>query len=233
MALRTDRNRSKAVLRGAALALALTHGIAPAAADMRFEYGSYPTERRDYRAERWENVPRGCDVHVRAQGWCDGYRVSPGVRNKAVKRLRLREARRLRRQEAPRHLPHGTRIERPHRDDNGLAIALGIAGIATGAIIAGSLSEQRTPRRDHGYEPVATPPPLPRYNDRDAFPDAPRAPGIAAPFEPAPVAPTADPYEPWSTAWLEACRQRYRSFNERTGTFRGYDGRDHFCKGPR
>ena len=35
--------------------------------------------------------------------------------------------------------------------------------------------------------------------------------------------------EPWSPGWYEWCDNRYRSFNARTGTFRGYDGRDHFC----
>lgn len=35
--------------------------------------------------------------------------------------------------------------------------------------------------------------------------------------------------EPWSRGWYEYCNARYRSFNPSTGTFRGYDGRDHFC----
>lgn len=44
------------------------------------------------------------------------------------------------------------------------------------------------------------------------------------------VAPTsARGYEPWSQGWYRYCANRYRSFNPATGTFRGYDGRDHFC----
>lgn len=44
------------------------------------------------------------------------------------------------------------------------------------------------------------------------------------------VAPSgASGYEPWSPGWYRYCAQRYRSFNAATGTFRGYDGRDHFC----
>ncbi|MGI9351021.1 MAG: BA14K family protein [Rhizobiaceae bacterium] len=35
--------------------------------------------------------------------------------------------------------------------------------------------------------------------------------------------------EPWTPGWQRWCQNRYRSFNARTGTFRGYDGRDHFC----
>lgn len=36
-------------------------------------------------------------------------------------------------------------------------------------------------------------------------------------------------YEPWSRSWYRYCSNKYRSFNASTGTYRGYDGRDHFC----
>jgi hypothetical protein len=36
-------------------------------------------------------------------------------------------------------------------------------------------------------------------------------------------------YEPWSQNWYQYCDRKYRSFNANTGTFRGYDGKDHFC----
>ena len=36
-------------------------------------------------------------------------------------------------------------------------------------------------------------------------------------------------HEPWTPEWQSWCASNYRSFNPRTGTFRGYDGRDHFC----
>jgi hypothetical protein len=35
--------------------------------------------------------------------------------------------------------------------------------------------------------------------------------------------------EPWTPEWYRYCEDRYRSFNARTGTFTGYDGRRHFC----
>ncbi len=35
---------------------------------------------------------------------------------------------------------------------------------------------------------------------------------------------------PWSPRWYEYCANRYRSFDPRTGTFVGYDGRRHFCR---
>jgi len=34
---------------------------------------------------------------------------------------------------------------------------------------------------------------------------------------------------PWSPGWYRYCDKKYRSFNASTGTYRGYDGRDHFC----
>mgnify|MGYP003633853150 CR=1 FL=1 len=36
-------------------------------------------------------------------------------------------------------------------------------------------------------------------------------------------------YEPWSQSWMRYCSNKYRSFNASTGTYRGYDGQDHFC----
>ncbi|MGJ8571328.1 MAG: BA14K family protein [Hoeflea sp.] len=36
-------------------------------------------------------------------------------------------------------------------------------------------------------------------------------------------------YEPWSRSWFQYCSNRFRSFDASTGTYRGYDGRDHFC----
>jgi Ni/Co efflux regulator RcnB len=36
-------------------------------------------------------------------------------------------------------------------------------------------------------------------------------------------------YEPWTQSWYDYCARRYRSFNPNSGTFVGYDGREHFC----
>jgi hypothetical protein len=36
-------------------------------------------------------------------------------------------------------------------------------------------------------------------------------------------------YQPWSKSWFRYCSKKFRSFNASTGTYRGYDGRDHFC----
>ena len=36
-------------------------------------------------------------------------------------------------------------------------------------------------------------------------------------------------YEPWTPEWQSWCRNKYRSFKPSNGTFRGYDGKNHFC----
>lgn len=45
----------------------------------------------------------------------------------------------------------------------------------------------------------------------------------------APRAVSGGRYEPWSNSWFRYCSNKYRSFNASTGTYRGYDGLDHFC----
>lgn len=35
--------------------------------------------------------------------------------------------------------------------------------------------------------------------------------------------------EPWTPGWRTYCTNKYKTFNPRTGTYRGYDGNDHFC----
>ena len=240
MAYTDHPRRPRHALRGIAISIALLTGVAPAAADMR--HGSYTYERIEYRSQgyghhgRRHAGPRGCGLRARAAGWCNGEPVSRRIQRIAQRKLDRHDAR-------PRvaHPPRGTRIAPPpsaRDDDDGLAIALGIAGLAAGALIAGSLATERqaepfSPQVRRAPEPA--PRVLPRYPSKEAFPDAPVAP---VPYEPTQYqasvpASTGDPHEPWSAAWLEACRARYRSFNASTGTFRGYDGRDHFCTGPR
>lgn len=35
--------------------------------------------------------------------------------------------------------------------------------------------------------------------------------------------------EPWTAQWRSYCKQRFSSFNSTTGTYKGYDGKSHFC----
>jgi hypothetical protein len=92
----------------------------------------------------------------------------------------------------------------------GNAVAAGVIGLATGALI-GSIASQ--PRYAPYYgDPVYVERPVRYY----------------APPRPVYVGPS---LEPWSRQWYQYCSSRYRSFDPRSGTFVGYDGRAHFCQG--
>jgi hypothetical protein len=106
--------------------------------------------------------------------------------------------------------------------DGDLAVA-GLLGLATGALIAGLASRPaygapvyRAPVYD---EPIyAEPRPLPYRGYRTGYVGR--------------QVIHVDDYgslEPWTPQWYAYCSDRYRSFNERTGNFTGYDGRQHFC----
>jgi len=97
---------------------------------------------------------------------------------------------------------------RDHRRHDGDAAAAAILGLAGVAIIAGALSKPNPPVV---YETYPAPNP---------YPPAPSRPNVIT-YE--------STLEPWTRGWYEWCDDHYRSFNPETGTFRGYDGRDHFC----
>lgn len=40
----------------------------------------------------------------------------------------------------------------------------------------------------------------------------------------------AEEIAPWTPAWYDYCRRKYRSFNAETGRYLGYDGELHLCK---
>lgn len=100
---------------------------------------------------------------------------------------------------------HRDRYYRHHRRDRrGDAVAAGVIGLAAGALIGGALAQPSQPQRVYQAPPTYYPAPQP-YQAYGSF-------------------------QPWSPEWYEHCSRKYRSFNAQTGTFRGYDGRDHFCK---
>lgn len=97
-----------------------------------------------------------------------------------------------------------------HSSHRGDALAAGVVGLAAGALIAGALSAPRPAYADDGYI----------YDD--GYYDQPRY------VQRAPVR-VRYAMEPWTREWFRYCSDRYRSFDARTGTFTGYDGRQHFC----
>jgi len=118
-----------------------------------------------------------------------------------------------------RHAPRGGYVV-----DDGAGVAAAILGLAGVAIVAGALSEtaRPIPAYPHAVEPL----PAPGY----------RYQGPAQTYYPPAPAPRDDDVvsyagtlEPWTAGWYDWCDKRYKSFNPDTGTYRGYDGRDHFC----
>ncbi len=107
------------------------------------------------------------------------------------------------------------RRDRDRRRDRNNAIAAGVLGLAAGAIIGGALSQ---PQPQPVYrEPIYNaPPPPPVY-----YPAAPARGNYGRNY--------AGSFQPWTREWYNWCSQKYRSFNAQSGTYRGYDGQDHFC----
>lgn len=102
--------------------------------------------------------------------------------------------------------------DRDRRRDRNNAIAAGVLGLAAGAIIAGALSQ---PRPSYG-QPIYNAPPQTNF-----YPAAPAPRNYKRSNK--------GSYQPWTREWYNWCSKRYRSFNAQSGTYRGYDGQDHFC----
>lgn len=103
------------------------------------------------------------------------------------------------------------------RHHNRDAWAAGAIGLAAGAIIGGALS-QPTYAAPIYQQPIYQQPPVVYYPQTQTryvtrYVTYPRAAG----------------YQPWTRGWYNYCSSRYRSFNPSTGTYRGYDGQNHFC----
>lgn len=136
-----------------------------------------------------------------------------------------------RRDEYRRHKEYRHRQKHKRSRNNGNeALAAGIIGFAIGAIIADQVNRANEP--NVVYVPQQPQPPV-RYTQ--PYPPAPPVYGQRRYLndnEPRVVRYNDDigyNYEPWSEEWANWCDNRYRSFNLQTGTYRGYDGRDHFC----
>ncbi|MDO9414772.1 BA14K family protein [Pararhizobium sp.] len=103
---------------------------------------------------------------------------------------------------------------RRHR--GGDAAAIGALGLATGVILGGALANQN--RRERVY---VEPEPDVYIEEEPEYRVIRRPRRVVETYE--------GGLEPWTRPWYRWCSNRYQSFNADTGTFRGYDGRDHFC----
>jgi hypothetical protein len=110
------------------------------------------------------------------------------------------------------------RIRRHHR--NADALVAGAIGLAAGAII---IRPHRVYRERVYDEPVYAEP------DDDYYPPQPRPRVVRRP-QVIYSDDYAGGFEPWTRGWYQYCAARYRSFNPDRGTYRGYDGLNHFCK---
>ncbi len=102
---------------------------------------------------------------------------------------------------------------RYHHHGGNDAFVGGAVGLATGLIVGSAIANSRT------YDE-------PRYID------PPYDPAYDAPVYRAPpryYAPVRTAAEPWTPQWERYCSYRYRSFDPRSGTYIGNDGRIHFC----
>lgn len=95
-----------------------------------------------------------------------------------------------------------------HNSNGADIAAAGILGLAAGALVVG-LANQNSPAPVY-YNDYRKPRPRPIRE----YPETVYYGGS---------------FEPWSRGWYEYCSDRYRSFDPQSGTFVGYDGREHFC----
>lgn len=111
----------------------------------------------------------------------------------------------------------GQRRVQRNRSNHGSNVAgAAVLGIIGGALIGSAIANSNNQRR------YVTP--RQTYNPNH-FPQAPRR-----VYQQRKVATYGGgSLEPWSRGWYQYCDAKYRSFNPQKGTFRGYDGSDHFC----
>lgn len=133
------------------------------------------------------------------------------------------------------HAYGGHNYKKKRRKNRDL-IAAGVIGLAVGAIIASEASKRKQP----SYQPTYNDPSYSPYDYRGTHYDTPGQPVPLDTYEThrsnrdygdPNVITFNDPtdLQPWTPGWREWCSNRYRSFNANTGTYRGYDGLDHFC----
>jgi hypothetical protein len=100
-----------------------------------------------------------------------------------------------------------------HDNDAAIAIGAGALGLALGATL---LAPRNVYYDDGYYDDDYDAPPPPRYRPRRIY--------LEGPYPPPPRV-----YET-RRGHVARCLARYRSYDPRTDTFMGYDGRPHYCR---
>lgn len=132
-----------------------------------------------------------------------------------------------------RHYKKKRHYKKSRRSSSSDALAAGVIGFAIGAILA----DQARPRTDYVQPQPVYRAPQPVYIQLQPVYREPIRQPYSEPIrdnynEPRVIRyddSIGATYEPWSAEWANWCDNKYRSFNRSTGTFRGYDGLDHFC----
>ncbi|WP_144751889.1 BA14K family protein [Bartonella saheliensis] len=112
-------------------------------------------------------------------------------------------------------------------NDAGDALAIGILGLAAGAILSNIFKKPKQPQII--YQNPQHPQVIYQEDPQVIYQEVPTNQVI---YE----VPSTATYQPLQQSqvhdWLQYCKKKYRSFNPRTGTFRGNDGREHVCYAP-
>ncbi|WP_175868978.1 BA14K family protein [Bartonella gabonensis] len=96
-------------------------------------------------------------------------------------------------------------------DNSGDVLVLGVLGLAAGALLSKVFKKTEKPQNQMVYQQIPQKQVI--YETQST--------AIYQPLQ-----------QQSSHDWLQYCKKKYRSFNPKTGTFRGHDGLDHFCYAP-
>ncbi|WP_455476446.1 BA14K family protein [Bartonella sp. B17] len=108
-----------------------------------------------------------------------------------------------------------------NRNDSGDTLAAGIFGLAAGALIGNVLTKSKSPQVIYQVAPEP--------QRQVVYQTVPQAQVI---YKTVPTETYQTVQQPLASNWLQYCKNKYRSFNEKTGTFKGYDGKEHICYAP-
>ncbi|WP_375642764.1 MULTISPECIES: BA14K family protein [unclassified Bartonella] len=106
-----------------------------------------------------------------------------------------------------------------HSNIQGNALALGILALATGAILIKILKKPEQPQIVYQDTP----------QDQVIYQKVPQNQRVYQVQQTVEYEPLQQSFE---SDWLNYCKKKYRSFNPKTGTFRGNDGLHHVCYAP-